>query len=45
MKFRYVYLLVLGLALIVAVLALPGGMAGAVAGRRQPAPVTATRDS
>lgn len=45
MKFRYFYLLGLGLALIVAVLALPGGLAGLVARRREPPPVTATRET
>ena len=44
-KFRYLYLLGLGLALIVAVLALPQGLAGMFARRRAPEAVTATRDA
>ena len=45
MKFRYLYLLGLGLALIVAVLALPHGLAGMFARRRAPEAVKATRDA
>ena len=44
-KFRYLYVLGLGLALIVAVLALPQGLAGMFARRRAPEAVTATRDA
>ena len=42
-RFRYLYLLGLGFALIVAVLALPGGLAPAISARLRRAPVTATR--
>ena len=44
-KFRYLYLLGLGLALIVAMLALPQGLAGMFARRRAPDAVTATPDA